>query len=218
MVDVTENSKLVIQQYRNSEKLMAIIDGFNKIVQDELITPALEIEKMHSIEHARAIWLDHIGERLGIRRPYLSSDEIDIFGFDDNGIGFDQGGFSEDGESLSVPASDDFYRKLIIARGAQLLTDGTVESMNEILVAAFDDGHYIDHTNMSMSVRLDGDYTLDQINLILNTNLITKPSGVRLQTLYVVPEDDVFGFDDNGLGFDQAGFSTTVNLETGEHE
>ncbi len=207
------NSDLLIQQHSERPNIVALIDRIDEIIQNELCDAATELETQFSVLTATGVWLDRIGERFGLPRPFLAADEITTFGFDSNGTGFDQQPFTDETDDTGVPVADSFYRQLIIARGGQLITDGSVPSMDAILQAAFGDGHYIDNMDMTMAVRIDGDRRQDQIDLIIDTRLITKPSGVRLSILYNVHTGGSFGFDNNGTGFDQQPFVNTNFLE-----
>lgn len=207
-------SELLTQYYREDPKIKALIDGINSIVQDDLIIPSSEVAEQLNVLTARGEWLDWIGERVGLPRPFVSEGDVSSFGFDDNGVGFDQGPFSPSSQEGAVPLADDTYRRYIIARGGQLITNGTVPDMNNILTSAFGDGHYIDNMDMTMSVRISFGFTDDLISIVRNLGLVTKPAGVRLNILYDEdPDTGSFGFDDNGVGFDQAPFVTIFDLE-----
>lgn len=213
MAVVKDNSDLLIQQYKNSPNLKGLVDAINCLINDELFLPALELSTQASLLTAEGVFLDRIGEKFGILRPFVSVATLEVFGYDANGLGFDQGPFTDETGNEGVPIADDFYRSLIIARGGQLLTDGSVPSMNNILTAAFGSGHYIDNQNMTMDVRIDGDLDPDIIGIVTSSGLITKPSGVRLINLYNFHDEGGFGFDNNGTGFDQAPFVNIINLE-----
>ena len=206
------NVDLLIQQYEADSNFRQLVDGLNQLICDELQQPLIDLGTQQSVLTATGIWLDRIGERFEVPRPFLFNGTFSNFGFQDNGLGFDQAPFAS-GLQGGVPASDDFYRMVIIARGGQLITDGTVPDMNSILSAAFGQGNYIDFDNMTMSVRIDGDFRLDEIQLILSSNLITKPAGVRLIELQVIHEGGSFGFQGNGVGFDQQPFSRVTYLQ-----
>jgi hypothetical protein len=204
MTDITNNSQYITGKQRDDATLKDLIDAINQIIQDELIDFAEDIEKQASILTATVIWLDLIGKRLLFPRPYVEDGTFDVFGFDDGGVGFDQAPFGGTG-AAEVPVSDETYRTLLIARGGQLLTDGTIPSMDSILQTAFGLGYYIDHGNMSLSVIFDGDLEPVIGQIIADTKLLTKPAGVRINGIYIT-HGESFGFDDGGVGFDQAPF------------
>ena len=212
MTDITNNSQYRTGKPRESVELKAIIDGINELVQIQLIDCAQDIETQSSILTATGIWLDYYGARFNFPRPYFPPDQFTVFGFDDNGLGFDQAPFGS-GETANQPISDDLYRSWIISRGGQLITDGTLPSLNSIVQTAFgSDAYYVDHGNMSMSVNISSSFTSQEVEAIIEAGVIPKPCGVRIRVLYNDVATDVFGFDGNGFGFDQAPFVTEFYL------
>jgi len=210
MTDITNNSQYLTGRPREDATLKIIVDGVNALIQTGLIDFAEDIEKQSSVLTASGIWLDYIGSRLIFPRPRLNSDDFDVFGFDGHGLGFDQAPFWA-GQDTSVPVSDELYRVFLIARGGQLLTDCSIPSLNAILTAALRSGSYIDHGNMTLDVVVDADLDSTGMELIIGSDLLTKPAGVSLLNLFV-HDGDVFGFDGHGVGFDQAPFSKIITL------
>lgn len=200
---------VIVRQYQQSPVILGIAQRINEIIQTELIDSANTLEQYVSVLNARGEWLDRIGERFDIPRPALRDDQFLRFGFDDAGVGFDQAIFGPE-RGGGTPIADETYRRLILARGGQLLTDASGPSLDQILETAFGSGHYIDHQDLTVTVRIDGDFRTDELDLIIGTGLVTKPAGVRIREIIIVPSDGAFGFDDNGVGFDQAPFARII--------
>lgn len=210
MTDITQNSQYLTGRPRESIELKALIDGINELIQSELIDFAAATEAQASILTATGIWLDRIGTKLKFPRPRLAVEDFDVFGFDGHGVGFDQAPFW-DGIQDTVGAADETYRMLLIVRGAQLLTDCSIPSMDSILQAAFGYGNYIDKGNMSLSIVIGATIDSAIVEMMKNTGLLTKPAGVSFGNLFV-QDGDVFGFDGHGVGFDQAPFVKYYSL------
>jgi len=208
MTDVTGNSSLLEGKVRGSVIITQVVDGINQLIQDQLVDGADNLALQSSILTATGVWLDYIGERLKFPRPYLPEDEVIWFGFDgSNGVGFDQGSFFPGGDPNTVPIADEAYRSLIIVRGAQLLTDCSIPSMDAIIQSAFGSGHYIDHGDMSLDVFLDTSLSDEIIKYTVEAGLITKPAGVRIDNIFISDAEGSFGFEgSNGVGFDQGPF------------
>ena len=206
--DVSNNSDLTAGKPRGSAVLKTLIDSINSTIQMDLVDPACDIEKQSSILTATGIWLDHIGERLIYPRPLIAASDFLWFGFDGNGFGFDQANFTPGGTN-KVGIDDESYRALLIVRGGQLLTDCSIPSLDAILKGAFGNGHYIDNGDMTVDVIIDN--SLDDIIIIttVESGLITKPAGVKIRNILVSDLAGNFGFDGNGVGFDQAVFVRT---------
>lgn len=209
-LDVTTNIALVIEQYKNTIRLMKLIGGLLSLVQNELVLPLCKYQSQLNINNAVGFLLDRIGAIFGYARPFVDSGDFVYFGFDGNGLGFDQAVFVPDGGSAAfIQIGDDPYRTLLKAWIGGLFTDGTVPSINKVIQLALGQqgGHVIDNGDMTATVYL---YNKD-INLlymIARTNVIPRPAGVAYT--YNLAVGDVFGFDGNGVGFDQAPFITVI--------
>ena len=181
--DITNNSQYLTGQPRESVDLKAIVDGINELIQSELIDFAEDTEAQASILTATGGWLDWIGSRLNFPRPTLVQDNFDVFGFDGHGAGFDQAPFWN-GSDYGIGVADEVYRAFLIARGGQLLTDGTIASMTAVIVAAFGKGnYYVDNGDMSLDVIINPDIEDVIMGLIETTALLTKPAGVRFRLI-----------------------------------
>lgn len=208
-MDVTLNSKKLILQDRGTN-IQELLDGINAIIQEFLIEPTLELEAQNNVDTATSVFLDHIGTRIKLQRPGVPSETVESFGFDDNGVSFDQGNFGTSAEL--DPVADVIFRRYLKARGGQLLTDGTIGHMSSVIQQAFEAGHYIDNQDMTMDVRIDIPLEPWEIDLMIETGLITKPAGVRIRYIYNTDSGSGFGFDDNGDNFDQSGFAQIVEV------
>jgi len=207
--DITNNSDLLEGKPRGSAILKDLIDRINIIIHDDLINASCDIEDQSSILTASGIWLDYIGERLRYPRPAIVVPGQEFFGFDGNGFGFDQAIFVLSTGPETEGIDDEAYRALLIIRGAQLLTDCSIPSMNATLRGAFETGYYIDHGDMSLTVYIDDTQSDAVIKAIVESGLITKPAGVRI-TVVLITHEETFGFDGVGLGFDQGYFVKNV--------
>lgn len=208
MTDIADNSTLLEGKPRQSFTLRDIVERINSIIQTDLIDPVDDLEKQLSILTATGIWLDYIGNKILYPRPQVVVDDTIWFGFDGAGMGFDQAPFTPTGDD-TAGIDDESYRVLLIIRGGQLLTDGSIPSMSAIVDAAFGEGKYIDNGNMSIDVIIDNSQPDITIDAIVKSGLITKPAGVRINNILIKHISGTFGFDGAGLGFDQAPFIRT---------
>ncbi len=198
---------LIISQYRNSPKLVSLIDTYCKIVQADLIDATEQLALEAVIDTASGYWLDRIGDRIGLVRPGLPA--TIFFGFRGVEIarGFNQARFKGEGEDPSfVPVSDATYKIYLRAKGASLLTDGSQPSLSRVSALAYGNAIYLDDQNMSTYVVVNG--IVDEIIILASQlGLFLKPAGVRMIILIVHPEL-AFGFEgqDDSLSFNQAPF------------
>lgn len=204
--DVTSNSDLLEGKPRESTILKSLVDGINQIIQDDLVDGACAVENQTSILAATGIFLDRIGERVQLARPKIATADFRWFGFDGVGDRFDQANFVP-GDTDPTGIDDESYRALLIVRGSQLLTDCSIQSMTAIAQAAFgDSSNYIDNGDMSLDVIIGEDLADVIITQLADAGLITKPAGVRINSVQISGDGEVFGFDGNGFGFDQKNF------------
>lgn len=203
-------TELIIAQYRNSPRIVSLIKSFCDIVQVDLIDAADQLALEAAVTTASGFWLDLIGERVSLARPGLPSDETKIFGFDgqDDSVGFDQGRFLDAGEDPTfIPVDDATYRQFLIARGGELLTDGTQPDLSKVAALAFGSATYLDNLDMTTTIILSG-ITDEVAILAAQIGLLPKPAGVGIKTIQIVHPENAFGFNGqtDSVGFDQSPF------------
>ena len=206
MTNILSNSGFIEGKPRGSVVLKDLVDRINGIIQTELIDSADAIEAQSSILTATGIWLDYIGERLLYPRPGVAPEDFLWFGFDGHGLGFDQASFTPVGVDPKVPISDEIYRALLIIRGSQVITNCSIPSMDLIIQTAFGNGYYIDYGDMTLDVILDNTQSDIMIIALIDSGLLPKPAGVRIKNISIEWREGTFGFDGNGVGFDQGLF------------
>lgn len=209
--DVTNNSDLLEGKPRGSVVLKDLIDRINLIIQDDLVTTACDLEAQSSILTSTGEWLDYIGNKFKYPRPLIAPDDFLWFGFDGNGFGFDQANFVPGSGENKAGIDDESYRALLIVRGGQLLTDCSIPSLDATIQGAFGSGNYIDNGDMTLDVLLDDTQPDIIIEALIESGLITKPAGVRIGNILIKHNAGTFGFDGNGVGFDQGLFVRTVD-------
>lgn len=138
---------------------------------------------MNSIQNAEGVWLDYIGDRLGLIRPQIEV-PVRVFGFSPQDVGFNQGPFA----SLAGRATggtqinDALYKKLLYGRAAFRLSNGSLTDHNKIVRNIFRD----EGESASWEDNFDKTATLttrspDQYlyRLANNAKLLTPPLGIR---------------------------------------
>jgi len=113
---ITASTALLLAQWEPATRLRAVID----IWLDELRTQdaaADRLQDMLRLETAEGAWLDRLGERVGLPRPFaVEPDASDTFGYDDAGQAFDQARFRDAFSEALEPIDDDLFRRCIRAR------------------------------------------------------------------------------------------------------
>ena len=187
--DIAENAGLLVQQWRGAPRMKALADALLGVVDDHLVKPLSDMEGRLRIETADGLWLDYIGERLGISRPATSLSNFAFFGFDGSGgVGFDQGPFTTVHEALSprVPVGDAYYRSLLLMRANLLIADASVPQLESAASRVYPGTQYEDHGDMTATVH--SHYRgRDNKNLLAALDAAggwPSPAGVSLSTIW----------------------------------
>lgn len=117
---IEASTELLIGQWQDAVNLRAITQIFLDVMQEQIVDPVNTLQRMREIDTGEGVWLDYIGRRLGIIRPWiaLSRDNDPRFGFDSSGVGFEQGRFSNAQAQLEprTPIGDVLFRRFLRAR------------------------------------------------------------------------------------------------------
>ena len=187
--------KLLIDQWAGASNLNGIVRSF--VGEGQVQIDALErMEEMRQVDTAEGVWLDYIGERVGLARP-SAEDYSRTFGFDDAGVGFDQGRMRDLGPvQPRTPIGDELYRRMIKARGWLLLGYGNAGYMRRAVREIDPAAIMTDLDDMSFRVTTT---QRDEMLIGDKAGALPRPAGVRM----VLADINIFGFDDAGVGFDQ---------------
>ena len=131
----------VISQYANSPTLLALIDTFNESIDPRALIEVF-YKKVWDIDQATDYGLDIWGRIIGIDRSFQIPIGPKYFGFSDARPGVTTWGFGPfySGQKLRQPytiTDNDAYRRLILAKAATNITDGSIVSVNKILTDLF---------------------------------------------------------------------------------
>ena len=200
VVKLRASSDLLVGQWAHSPHVVAIVDAY--VQQAQQIRDSVDgLAIGRTLDRAKGVWLDWIGDRAGLRRPYTTSPAFDPrWGFDDAGKGFDQVPFRGDtSNDATFPLPDATYLRLLKARMVTIRSDGTFRSLERALLFVDPGASVQDSRNMSVRV------VTSQRSLIAladRVGAIPRPAGVDL----VFADRGRFGFDEAGVGYDQGAF------------
>lgn len=129
----------VISQYANSDILMRLIQNLFEYIDQTRNLQAF-FDSIMNLDTAEGYGLDIWGEIVGVNRV-LQVPSGEYFGFDEalpGSYGFNQAPYFG-GTSLTsnFRLSDQAYRTLILAKAAANITDGSIASINAILMSLF---------------------------------------------------------------------------------
>ena len=171
------------------------------------------IAKNINVLNARGVWLDLIGDIVGVSRVFEKEIQPVFFGFDDqpNTTGFGQARFREldDKTTASSVLNDDDYRVVIIGKIARNYGDvSEVGVATSVLNMTQADNVLVYQSGpATFSVYVIGLISDNIKSILTGTDIIPRAAGVKMN-LFFSGDDNIFGFADQlGIkGFDVGHF------------
>lgn len=171
------------------------------------------IAKNINVLNARGVWLDLIGDIVGVSRVFEKEIQPVFFGFDyqPNTTGFEQARFREpdDKTTASSILNDDDYSVVIIGKIARNYGDvsevGVATSVLNMTQA--DNVLVYQSAPATFSVYVIGLISDNIKSILTGTDIIPRAAGVKMN-LFFSGDDNIFGFADQlGIkGFDVGNF------------
>lgn len=166
-----------------------------------------------NVLNARGVWLDLIGDIVGVSRVFEKEIQPVFFGFDDqpNTTGFGQARFREldDKTTASSVLNDDDYRVVIIGKIARNYGDvSEVGVATSVLNMTQADNVLVYQSGpATFSVYVIGLISDNIKSILTGTDIIPRAAGVKMN-LFFSGDDNIFGFTDQlGIkGFDVGHF------------
>ena len=181
---IQERSDLIIGQYAAATRLHGLADGLLSLQNAQLMEPLFSLDDLGHLERAYGVWLDFIGDRLGLLRPHVPGADIRYFGFDegsDRGT-WDEVPFFDRVQALEnlEPLDDDRYRSLLRGRGLSLRLGTSVPDIETVAAAVFTFGGYVTENSDGTLTLYAEDDRVGMADLVADTNVIPRPAGISL--------------------------------------
>ncbi len=174
----------IIAQYANSPILVSWIESFNDAM--DLSGPMTSFyDLIWNVLTAQGYGLDVWGRIVGVERAIQIPGVVTLFGFNEAGTswtGFDQGGFYS-GENINqnYVLTDANFRTLILAKAAGNISDGSIPSVNQILMTLFKgrgDCYVADGLDMTLTYTFTFPLTPVELAIVSQLNVLPNPAGV----------------------------------------
>lgn len=175
----------VLSQYANSPVILALIDSLNEAIDPQADVDAF-YETVWDISTAAGFGLDIWGRILGVGRTLFLTEPGVNWGFSEatGAQNFNAGVFYL-GKSLTAnyAMTDEAYRRVLMAKAALNITDGSIASINTILMALFPDhGNCFVRDNHDMTMTYVFGAALSQVEaaIIAQSGVLPRPVGVSV--------------------------------------
>ena len=213
--DPDHDDYLLLWQYRQSTRFLTLVTAFLEIIQEQLIDPWDDFEAELSISAADDHWLDLLGSRLGLIRPYGERDGRILTWAASSSEGPPRNSnrryqWSASGSETDEARATQFrgptgavgrftqiddvqFRKFVLAqvwrdRGGRSVTD--IERMAGYIFGA--DSVWVEELIGEVGIKLHVSTATDTFFTVLENNqFLPKPAGVKLETQWHNP--DIFG-------------------------
>lgn len=179
-MDRNELLDLLIYQWRGQPNLAALVGIIIDTHASEIEQPRKRLEQMLDIDLAEGVWLDYLGERLGLHRPSIAKSTYEeTFGFDLAGVGYDQHRFGDVyGFEEYTPLGDLLYRKLIKARGHYVQAAANLHWLEKSVAEVDASATIADANDMTITITASDADSLALMKLAEKHQCLPIPPGV----------------------------------------
>lgn len=194
-------SETILAQYANSPSLTTIIEGFNQAVDPRTLIDTW-YDSVWNPQTAVGWGLDVWGRIVGVSRV-LQIATTGFFGFsegDPSSLTFGEGIFySGSGATSNFSLTDDAFRRLIFAKAAANIWNGSITGLNSILMILFADrGTCYVTDNQDMTLTYIFGFTPTAVDrAIIGSGILPRPCGVSTSYIFLptIDSDTDFGPD-----------------------
>jgi hypothetical protein len=191
MDHVARAKSRTINEYRSKPRMTRWLALLPEIANEQLEKALGQIYGSYDVETATGAQLDVIGRIVGVPRPILRGAAYDVFGYDGNDsyTNYNVAPYIGDGAMVDAPLNNDLYRKLVKAKIARNVSDGTMDSIIELIemIIGIEVTALIDNGDMSFDIGIASSLDNTTEYLLNNFDIIPRPQGVRLGVIFVLP-------------------------------
>lgn len=173
----------VISQYANSPTLTALITDFDAYIDQTADLEAF-FDLIWNVDTAVGYGLDVWGRIVNVSRTINLGIQGAFFGFQEAGDaeGFNQEPFfSTSPITVNFDLADDAYRTLIFTKALANISDGSIPSINQMLLNLFPgrgNCYVIDNGDMTMVFRFEFGLSPVELAILGQSGVLPKPTGV----------------------------------------
>lgn len=182
----------VISQFANSERLIQLLENFDSYV-NQTVNMAAFFDMIWNVDTAQGYGLDVWGRIVGVTRTlHITFSTADYLGFKEALPGSNPFGqapfFAGDPLTNNFELSDDAFRVLIFAKALANISDGSIPSINQLLINLFPNrgnAYVTDGEDMSMTYTFTFALTPVELAILGQSGILPKPVGVSASIVQV---------------------------------
>lgn len=191
MDHVARSRSRIINEYRDKPRMERWLTITPEIANKHLESPLSQIYASYDVDTVTGERLDIIGRIVGMPRPILRGAAYDVFGYagNDTYTNYNISPYIGDGAMVDAPLNNDLYRKLIKAKIARNISDGTADSIIQLVEMIIDVKvtALVDNGDKSFDIGIASELDNTTEYLLNNFDIIPRPQGSRLNSIFVLP-------------------------------
>ena len=181
----------VISQFANSAIITQLIANFDQYI-DQTVNMAAFFDNIWNIDTAQGYGLDVWGRIVGVVRTLHVPTAADYLGYKEALPGSNPFGqepfFNGTPLTSNFALSDDAFRVLIFAKALANISDGSIKSINQLLINLFPNrgnAFVVDNANMTMIYQFNFVLTAVELAILGQSGILPKPVGVSATIVQV---------------------------------
>lgn len=193
MDHVARAKSRTINEYRSKPRMTKWLTLLPEIANEQLEKALGQVYGSYDVETATGAQLDVIGRIVGAPRPILRGAAYDVFGYagNDSYTNYNVAPYIGDGAMVDAPLNNDLYRKLVKAKIARNVSDGTIDSIIELveMIIGIEVTALVDNGDMTFDIGIASALDNTTEYLLNNFDIIPRPQGVRLGVIFILPRN-----------------------------
>lgn len=191
MDHVARAKSRIINEYRDKQRMVRWLTITPEIANQYLEAPLDQVCGSYDVDTVTGELLDVIGRIVGAPRPILRGAAFDVFGYagNDSYTNYNVSPYIGDGEQTDAALNNDLYRKLVKAKIARNISDGTADSIIQLveIITGVKVTALICNGDKSFEIGIASPLDNTTMYLIENFDLIPRPQGTRIGEIFILP-------------------------------
>ena len=182
IVSPTRLKTRLLDQWVRSPLVRELIYKALEMSEEQVLAFEEGFHRGQNVDLAEGVWLDWLGLRLGIPRPWLVVSDTDVFSVRGPGRGFDQAPIQSARLPLrnTFPIEDPLYRKLIKARRVAIFTMGTLVEFTHSVRQIDPDATVAETGTMQVTVSVSNTRFIEELKLADKHRALARTAGVQM--------------------------------------